>query len=161
MRMESLEKVAKALGVTVDWLRGDDNKAPTPKPVIRAGFAESQAEPWQPPPTLDTADSTAALDWIGENAKHPVHYRVTATVPSLCIQAGDILVVDLNAPPKDGDIILVGATRPDGQSTATLIRRHISGMAISAEPSDPHPALHLDAFNVWRGTVRGLVRITP
>lgn len=151
-------KIAQALGRTVESI-SNNLDLPPPAPAA-SGFAEAQAEPWVPPAHGAAADPIAFLK---QGIRHPASYRITRPSPSLGLLAGDVVIIDLASPPKDGDIILVGAVNISDHSAApdviTLLRRYHGSFALSADPGEPMPILSLEGHDAsWRGTVRAMFR---
>lgn len=124
------------------------------------GFAESQARLWEGMPAISPDDINHPIKIAQSKLKHPIAYEVTKSLASLALLRGDVLVVDLGQPMRDGDLILIGVADATGHETQTLIRRYQSPFAISAEAGDTQMVINLDTSNTaaWRGTIKAMFR---
>jgi DNA-binding transcriptional regulator YdaS (Cro superfamily) len=120
------------------------------------GFAESQAEPWLPPQDIDANNPIPSLM---KSAEHGQTYRITRASPAFAFLKGDILVIDLKRPPKDGDVILVGLTDTTTSQTVTLVRRYQAGFGITPDAGEPAQVIQLNTEKAaWRGTITSMFR---
>lgn len=123
-----------------------------------SGFSESQAKLWTPPKDFHSSALIAALKAI---ARHGQTYEIARPSPSLGLLMGDILIIDLNTPPKDGDVVLIGLQVTEGpDDVQTLVRRLQKGFAVSADPGEVQPIVELGDQAAWRGTVLSMFRPT-
>lgn len=158
-RMDTAEKIAAALGTTVDAIRaykpGGSLERPAPPPA--RGFSEDPVAPWTPPP-----NQPDPIGMLAPHGRNVALYRLGLSVPTAGLCRGDILAVDLGTLPKDGDTILAGITDLVAGTTRTEVRRFFDGLAVSTEPGSEHPVLRIsgDGTVVWRGTVAGMMRLS-
>ena len=150
----SMEAIAARLGTTAEAIA----MIAAPHPVrksVNTGLGEDQAAPFQG--KLLGTPLELMLRQAGIGA---VAYQISRPAASLGLLAGDILVVNLSAPPKSGDIILVGHSDEKFLQTLTLIRRYFPPFAVSCDAGDTSPVLTIDetGHTVWRGTVTSMIR---
>jgi hypothetical protein len=121
------------------------------------GFSESAVTPWQPA-KLSEAALPAFLRFLAPSAHRPETWRVAQTMAAIGMLAGDVLVVDLKAAPRPGDLVLVGIDRPD--QPISVIRRFAPPFLISVDPADPDPVVSLDDHATYglRGPIVALFR---
>lgn len=145
--LENLTLIAQALRVRVGDLFTDaapaapEPKAPTAPPPP-PGMAD-QAVPFDWPAFRSGTQATDAVEAAKAGLRHPQTYRITGNIPSLLIQAGDILVIDMARIPRDGDLALVNSPASQRHEARVSIRRMTGQLAISAEPGEPEPIIDL------------------
>lgn len=166
---EILRKLGTFLQVPVAALIDDPlaTRAPTQAPEATPdhqppGFRETQAEPFTFRESAPPSMAKDVFKALSSAAAHPVSYRATGAIPAFSMCPGDILVVDLATPGRDGDLILVGLTDANGFNAVTLVRKLHGTFALAANPTDPTPVIDMtgDPRAAWRGTIKGLIRDT-
>jgi hypothetical protein len=118
-------------------------------------MSANDATPYDPSPTA-TVLLRGALD-IGRST---TTYRMQADVPGFALLKGDLVILDLNATPEDGTLVL--ANRVDAQtgSATTVVRRKIGHKLASGSPHeavddlrDNNPSIAI--LGTIIGTLRG------
>lgn len=139
-----------------------DHQPPTTPDHQPPGFRETQAEPFTFRESAPPSMAKDVFKALSSAAAHPVSYRATGAIPAFSMCPGDILVVDLATPGRDGDLILVGLTDANGFNAVTLVRKLHGTFALAANPTDPTPVIDMagDPRAAWRGTIKGLIRDT-
>lgn len=156
--LETLIALAAALNVPI----GDLFEEPQQRPQARQGFGENDATPYDWKPNKDTSATAPQIIAAQIGMKHPATYQVTQSTPWLALLADDILLVDLGTKPQNGDTILIGLTDEQGFNTRTLLRRYQNGFALCPDPGIDQPAISLDSDPraAWRGTIKGMIRLS-
>lgn len=115
MNMKSLEKVARTLNVSLNWLLYGDDDQPT-------GFSDEVAYfNFMPQPG---ADPIASL--FGATARNPaVTHRAQIALPDFAIASGDLLVCDLSRTPIAGEIAIATVLDIATGTSSTIIRRYL------------------------------------
>lgn len=159
--LETLIRIAQALGVTMAELFIDEGRASTAAPERKFTGMSDEAVPFDWQDFRDRSRSTNAIEAAQSGLRHPETYRIPAAIGWLALMAGDILIVDLARPAKDGDLILVGLTDADGFNARTLVRRARGTFAMSSDPGADDPVLDLQSGHpaAWRATVCAVVRL--
>lgn len=145
--------LARVLGVSFSYLALGDEAEPTQKRT------KDQTEPWTPPtaggerPDLDECRRRLPQT-MAPNAREPALYRLNSTLREFGYRRGDIIVVDLKKPAKDGDIVLSRVMDLSDGSSSLIVRRLFSPFLISAELDEPMPMIVADGA---RTTVLGVV----
>lgn len=94
------------------------------------GFFESQAEPYKTPNAL-----LMLLQRIAPHLRKPETYRARASMPSLGILAGDIMILEIGSTPTDGDTVVATIADPETGTAHTVIRRFAGGFLVDADPT--------------------------
>jgi hypothetical protein len=96
------------------------------------GMAEPDIAPWVP---KDARQAETILSLLAPRAQHPAAYLLNMPISQYYFAARDILIVDLKAPAKNGDIVIASKIDPDTGSAETLIGRLVNPHII---PPDAH-----------------------
>ena len=118
--VETLQAIAAALKVSVADLVAD----PPQDAVKTIGFAEPEAEPFEP----ETSTSLQkALSALASACKHAETYLIRKSDASLALCAGDVLVIDLDAPLEPGALVIATIADADSGEATTVVRRYVPG----------------------------------
>lgn len=150
--VENVASLARVLGVPFSYLAlGEDDSA---KQVYR-----DEAIQWVPPaaggerPDLDDARRRLAQT-LAPRAREPLLYKLSVTVATFGYLKGDVLVVDMKRPAKDGDIVLAQMMDLSDGSSSIIVRRLFSPFLISPSQDEPNPVIVADGA---RTKVTGVV----
>lgn len=91
----------------------------TTPPVLARGLAESEAEPYRAIATEDAATRAVAAAKGGRNGIDPWILRSRA-LENAGYMPGDILMVDLNAEPRDGDAVCAQVYDKSGRAETVM-----------------------------------------
>lgn len=123
--LETVKKVAAAMGVSSDWLvSSEDGLDPAPTPPA-PGFHE-EATPYEPPPqsqspSQSSTPGSTAVTWPG---RHPsITHRASMALPDFGIMPGDLIVCDLSRDPDPGEVVVVTVVDQQLARSVTIIRR--------------------------------------
>lgn len=136
-------------GLSIEGRAGDT--------AIAWGMEESEAEPFNQ--TGSQRSVLEALARAGRPVRQPESYRMRRSAPGFGLMAGDSLLVDGNATPAPGDLVLVTQVDTDTGEGTTLLRRMVPPWLISDDPS--HPPLRVDDDDqsiATLGVIRGSYR---
>lgn len=127
-------RLAEAMGISPDKvskiLKGERGVRPHEIPAVIAFFEweqpahapmgmQEEATPFEGKP--DEVARIAQL--LAPHARHPVLYTARQTLTGLGILRGDVVVIDLNGIPRDGDIVIATLTDETSDQSRTLLRR--------------------------------------
>lgn len=149
MRQDTLEAVARALDMPIQWLtHGDEDAMPA------HGMAE-ETVPFTPKPN----EVQAVKSLYASTARHAqTARRAQIDLPGLGIAAGDIIVTDLGREASFGDLVLV-TVEDETTAATTLIRRYFAPHLLAMSISDKEKPLRDDDPAVTiRYPVIGLIR---
>lgn len=150
----SLARIAKALGVSTLDLAAEGGATPG-----TYGFAEPEVAQWKSAPdTTLTADRVLAV--FGGDLKRPSVFRSRIAQPGLGILSGDILVVDLDGKPEQGDTVLATVADLETGQAETVIRQYQPPFIIALDPGIARPVLRLDLTGAVAimGVITAIVR---
>jgi transcriptional regulator with XRE-family HTH domain len=124
-RLENVQRIAKVLGVSLSYLveGATGNEAPP-------GFAESDAEPWMPPRPQGQRPDLAEMQrhlpqMLAPSGRRLTTYRLRTAMPGFALLQGDVLIVDLNTPARQGDLVLATVVDLSTGAGTTLLRRYL------------------------------------
>ena len=120
-------------------LAGSIASNPTPS-AAPTGFCESDAAPFI---HVQDSPADAAAKALSPAREKALIYRTNRTIPSLCLLAGDALVIQTTGAQKEGATLLVSYWLEDGTGINLLRRRH-HNLLVSAEPGDAMPIIDID-----------------
>ncbi|NBE05954.1 helix-turn-helix domain-containing protein [Paragemmobacter ruber] len=159
-RLDSLEAIALALGVSLEWLL-HGGAEPRPHATPPAGLQEA-VTPYrlQQHGTQGAMPELAAL--FGPAANTPATYRINVPMPDFQLAAGDVLVVDLARLPEPGELTLVTFTDETTASGTSTVCRYLPPYLWPGEPQQAALPLRLDNPQVTVrypviGSMRGLL----
>lgn len=140
-RADSAERYAKAFGCSAEFLlfgigEGRGAALPFRQPAAApAGFAETELTPWEGPRLNDAPDPVAAL---APRAQHPSAYLLSRAAPGFSLLAGDVVILDLNASAKSGDLVVAQVIDTDIGAADTVLRRYLPPYLVTAtaEPGE-------------------------
>ena len=150
--LETLQKIATALGVSPAELY-----KVSPRGMAEAGEAyhsEASASPY----SQVSAKLTGAIHALAPSAKHPQTFRVDKTQLGFALTEGDVLVVDINDQPKDGDLVITTTTDMDTGEGVTNIRRWLSPWLIPSDITDKAVKLSDDGAVAIMGVIKAVLR---
>jgi transcriptional regulator with XRE-family HTH domain len=159
--IETLVRIAEVLQVPIGDLFDERPGTLGTAPGTQAsnGFSD-EAVPfdWH---AASLRETSQVIEHMGKKVRHAVTYQVASPLPWLALLAGDILICDIATPPVDGNVILIGLTDGAGLNARTLVRRFWRGQALSPDPIEIDPIIHLatDPRAAWRATVCGVARL--
>ena len=150
----NLRAIAKALGVSEVWLMNGERSNSE-----RAGFHESDAAPWTPPPAKGTrpdqaVDTRVLFKMLAPTARSPATFKLAHSLPDFALMSNDILIVDMNSRAEDGDLVLATATDMQNATQTSIVRRLFKPYLISARLDEANPVLLADGSVVQ---IRGKV----
>lgn len=160
-KMVSLEALASALEVPLQWLIDGTGYANKPHPSPRlSGFSESVANLWIPHQNVETISLAKQL---APNVKHPQFFKMTQPEIFLGLLIGDVLVVEANHQAKYGDLVIVNTYDEAGEAEATLVRRWFPPYLFSCNPNEKSATIILDDTGraAIFGTVEASFRSSP
>lgn len=155
---DTLEAIALALGVGVSDLyedRGSFTYELTPDGG-HAGLSEAR-----PAEFIGRKNilSDAITNLISPDIRHQMHYVATKSLFSFAIQAGDILVVELQHKAKTGDLVIATIADPQTDTSKTVVRRlYGTVLAPSDTQTPPVDLSENDQSAAILGTIEGLIR---
>lgn len=129
-------RYARAFRVAPEWLLlGREPKAPATdhSEHSRKGFDEPGLAPWTP---KDPKAAEAIVSLLAPTAQHPAAYKIGKAIAQLFFRAGDILIVDLNAPAVIGDTAIAQKVDEDTGTAETLIGRFLPPYIVPADPTE-------------------------
>ena len=160
-RTDSLQGVAKALGVSFEWLTTGNGSVDRPAAVM--GFSES-AMPYELQKFQTKADDPQGTlrSIYGPMATTPATFKLTTSLPGFALMAGDVLVVDLARVPSPGDLALVTITDDETTESNTVVRRYLPPYLAAGEGANPISPMRMDQIGVTvRYPVVGVMRGLP
>lgn len=141
--VDNVAKLASALGVSFSYL------ALGLEEEISRGKDVSQATPWTPPTAggerPDLEDARRKLpQTLAPSAREPSLYKLRISIATFGYMQGDVLVVDLRRPAKDGDVVLAQMMDLADGSSSIIVRRLFSPFLISPALEEPNPVIVAD-----------------
>lgn len=132
--VKNLRAIARVLGTSFIWLA--EGTRPNERP---AGLSENEVTPWMPPKRSGrlpdaTADSQALVRLLAPRARQTSVTRTGALL--FGILPGDLLVIDLKAPARDGDIVLATVADLNTGFATTILRKLATPYLLSPDPQD-------------------------
>lgn len=134
--------LAKVLGVSLSYLAlGEEDAEREPE--------KDQAKPWTPPNAggerPDLEDARRRLpQTLAPSAREPALYRLSVDIATFGYRQGDILIVDMKKPAKDGDIVLAQMMDLTDGSSSILVRRLFSPFLITPSLDERNPVIVAD-----------------
>lgn len=151
-RMVSLQLIADALNVPLQWLVDGDGYGEPSSPKGNAGFSESAATLWQPAQTDSAFDLAKAL---APQIQHPQFFTMARAEPFLGLLKGDTLIVEANHRAKHGDTVIANTYDEAGEVVSTLVRRWLPPYLFSCNPDDASASIIID--DTGRATIFGTI----
>lgn len=143
-RVEAIQKIARVLGVSVDYLiEGHEREG------ARDGLSENDAAPWTPRRSAgerpDLADHQRKLaQTLCPDARSPTTYSLRAAMPGFALMKGDVLIVDLNKPARTGDLVLATFTDLTTGTGVTVLRRFLAPYLVANDADSDADMLVVD-----------------
>lgn len=137
-----MEAIARALGVDPAWLiSGASDRVNS--------LTRSVAEPWTPPDPggqrQDLAEGRRKLmRTLAPSALNPAGFALTSSAFPFGLLEGDVLVIDLKAPARDGDLVIATIADPQTGTAKTVLRRYLSPYLLSPDPAEEEPSIVVD-----------------
>lgn len=152
--LEKLELMIRALDASPSEviIDADFSDIPIQPP---ADFSEGAAQAY----TFSNAHlAQEIMRHVAPGARHPSPFRVMRNEPGFALLVGDIVIVDLNKPAKDNDIVLV--TRVvDAGSAVTEFRRLITPWLVGGDATTPSERVDDATLQIAIiGTLAGVLR---
>lgn len=128
IKLPDLQKYARAFGVSASWLfsgRAQATEAPRaggfnePQVVEFTGRSDSERRR-----LLDLARTIAPM------ARHPALYQMARPCPGAMLLAGDVLLIDANPTPRDGDLLVARVTLPETGEAVTELAQFRGGAVL-------------------------------
>ena len=141
-----------ALGKATGYVFPDAPDASAPRE-----FAEGDAEPFRSEGAEDDAVAAARALCRGRNGRDPWIMRSRA-LTEIGVLPGDILVVDLNETPREGDIVCAQSYRPSGAAETVFRLFRPPFFLVGAGPGARLPLLADNRNAQIRGVVIGTFR---
>lgn len=159
----TLSAIAKVIGLSLEEIAelGSDSLQPSPE---QPGFAEppsyfqDDAALWRSKKLGSAADIIAQI--ISARCRAPQVWRAHRSQPLIGILAGDLLVIDANATPRDGDTVIATVVDPALADSRTMIRIWVDPFLMPCDADDRLP-IRVDAKGHTRimGVVAGVARL--
>ncbi|MEP3631509.1 MAG: helix-turn-helix domain-containing protein [Shimia thalassica] len=136
--IETLDRILSATGASAAELYGEyetTNKpdAEQPKPAP-SGFSEPTAVPFSPKNAART--NRSIRDLFPEN-NHIATYTLSQSIPGFLLSRDDILIIELQGTPKDGDLVIANIVDMDTGEAKTVARRKFSDWLVPADMQTP------------------------
>jgi len=153
-RLENVQNIARVLGVSLAYLAEGE------RPNERAdGFGESEAEPFELRAPAgqrpDLAEKQRLLpQLLAPAGRQLATYRLRVAMPGFALLPGDVLIVDLKASPKTGDLVLANVADLAVGSASTVLRRYLPPYLIANDAAADAEALVVDNH---RTTIMGRI----
>jgi transcriptional regulator with XRE-family HTH domain len=124
-RYDSLQLIARALGVSEDWLIHGKGQVQPAMPRV-TGMSESVMPFSFDSDQSSAADSLRAVRAIFDGAATtPGLFKVGRNLPAFEIASGDVVLADLARLPEPGELALVSVTDDQTATSKTLICRYL------------------------------------
>lgn len=140
MKMDAAEKYARAFHVSPEWLMfgGGRSLEARTKPVSsQRGFAEPEVEPIGQASALKLRSIAAKA--AADDGTETTTFVVKKSTPALFIRKGDLIIINLRLPAKDGDIVVANQVDLITSAATTLIRQLAGTMLVVGAEAEPIP----------------------
>lgn len=127
MNARSITAIAKALGVSAEWLTYGTG---APRTSLAAGFHEPDVAPFFPADAPEQLVLGRVADLLGRGAKHVLYFRSSKDFPGFFVLRGDLLVVGTPARTQDGDIVVATLADMDTGEATTVLRQRFGDLLV-------------------------------
>ena len=140
--LDNARALARVLRVEPSWLMGVASPESVPQ-----GFSENQAAPWIVPAAPGQRGDLegprrALIAALAPSAQNAATFVASTNLLAFGLLAGDVLIVDLKARAKDGDLVLATVADLYTGEASTIVRRLGTPYLLSGDPTDKTP-LHV------------------
>ncbi|MDO6483073.1 helix-turn-helix domain-containing protein [Shimia thalassica] len=136
--IETLNRILSATGASAAELYGEsetsnklDAELADPAP---SGFSEPTAAPFSP---KNATTTNRAIKDLFPKTKHITTYTLSQSIPGFLLSSDDILIIELQGTPKDGDLVIANLVDMDTGEAKTVARRKFSDWLIPADMKIP------------------------
>lgn len=134
--VENLRAIARVLGTSFIWLAEGVRANERP-----SGFADSDVAPWIPKSKTDkhgpsAPDLSTITALLAPKAREAATYITKVGAPLFGLLPGDLLVIDMNTKPRDGDVVLATVADLNTGSGTTVLRKLATPYLLSPDPQD-------------------------